>query len=613
MLKILSSFFTVLLFYSTLRAQNQAVVDSLLQVLKTDISDKEKVDMHVKIAKEYHSSDSLNTAKFANKAIQIEEKINYNQGAIDAFFEVAWVTMIMENYPKAEGLFEQIIQKAKTINYLYGKAQELNGLGVIGQIQGNHEKDLEYHFQCLKIREKIGGKKGIASSYNRFGYVYETLGSYENALGYAFRALKINEEIRSESSISYSLIVIGRVYQKQSKNLLSKKYLDEALILSKETGHVENIRDATQALSLVEKKFGNYRAAYNAQVLFKQMADNSQNEELTKKITRLGAEYEFQQEKDSIQFANRAERIVFEKEIKSRKKMQITTFIALGLSVTLVLVLFWFFRSKSRSNKLLTAKTEKLKIANDSISKQKEEIEIQNEQLQELNSLKDRVFSIIAHDLQSPIHSLHGVLTLFEIDSELTQTELREYMERVSEGVKGISELLNNLLYWARSQMQGELKLSPESLNMQSYIQEIIHLYAETARSKGIHTYIEVAEPFPMGYADPEILRFLLRNILNNAYKFSPVAGQVTVRAMESRDNELKIVVQDTGVGMNEETKEALFKGFVKSQQGTRSETGTGLGMMLCQEFVKKMDGSIGVESELRKGSTFWFTLPKAG
>ena len=154
--------------------------------------------------------------------------------------------------------------------------------------------------------------------------------------------------------------------------------------------------------------------------------------------------------------------------------MQITTFIALGLLVTLVLVLFWVFRSKSRSNRLLTVKTEKLKMTNDEISLQNNGIELQNGRLQELNSLKDRVFSIIAHDLKSPINSLQGILTLFEIDSELTQTELREYMERVSEGVKGISELLNNLLYWARSQMQGELKLSPESLNMQSYIQGII-------------------------------------------------------------------------------------------------------------------------------------------
>ena len=130
----------------------------------------------------------------------------------------------------------------------------------------------------------------------------------------------------------------------------------------------------------------------------------------------------------------------------------------------------------------------------------------------------------------------------------MTRPELHKYMNRISEGVKGISELLNNLLYWARSQMQGELKLSPESFEHAKLYSGNHHLYAETARSKGIHTYIEVAEPFPMGYADPEILLFLLRNVLNNAYKFSPVAGQVTVRAMESRDNELKIVVQDIPV-----------------------------------------------------------------
>ncbi|MEO1655499.1 MAG: HAMP domain-containing sensor histidine kinase, partial [Bacteroidota bacterium] len=250
--------------------------------------------------------------------------------------------------------------------------------------------------------------------------------------------------------------------------------------------------------------------------------------------------------------------------------------------------------------------------ANEEILSQKEEITIQNEQLHDLNAVKDRVFSIIAHDLRGPIITLLSLLKVFKEDEELDQAEIKQYMERVFRNVVGVADLLNNLLYWARSQMQGALIISPQALALSDYLHEIVNLFAETAREKAIQTSIDSEDKLPKALVDPDILRFLLRNLLQNAYKFSNVKGKVSVKVNTTDKPQLKITVQDEGIGMEEAQQKALFKGFVNSRTGTGSEKGTGLGLMLCQEFVEQSGGSIGVESEVGKGSAFWITLPMA-
>lgn len=772
MFRVIFLLWVFCLFVTFLSAQNQTTIDSLQKVLKSNISDKEKVDTYVEIAAEYSDSDSLKTHQYATQAIQLAEKISYPEGKIDALHEIGRWNQSLGNDKEAETIFRQIIQEAEKYQYTKGKAKGLNELGVTYEIQGkynqalthylkaleiyqelndkkgtaivynnlgvshevqgkydealayyfkalkivqelndkkaianiysnigvihdyqgHYDKVLEYNFKALKVREEIGDKSGIATTFNNIGIVYNKQGKYDETLAYYSKALEINKEIKDKRGMAYnysnmgtiygkqgnyekaleygfkalnlfkeignkrgialssdyigdvyltqknyekalhyvlkslaiydkigatgdktySLLSLGKIYYEQKEWQLSKKYLKECLSLSQEIGFMENIMLAAEKLALVEKKLGNYQAAYEAQVIFKQMADSLQNEELVKRITRLEDEYEFQQEKDSLQFANQAERIVLEKDIENRKNLQNITFIALSVLLGFILVLFWAFRSKSRTNKLLLIKTTELENANEEVSSQKEKIIIQNNQLQELNGVKDRVFSIISHDLRTPISNLQGLLMLFNEEYGLTPAEVQQHIVKLSTHVEGVSGLLSNLLYWARTQMKGSLQLSPTATNITLIIQEVIQLFSETAKIKNIQTIVEVASDVPKVCVDPEILRFLIRNLLNNAYKFSEENGEVIIQSTTIENNQVKLSIQDKGVGIDETTKNQLFKDFVKSKRGTHAETGTGLGLMLCQEFVELSKGKIGVESELGKGSTFWFTLPQA-
>ena len=679
------------LFITALFAQNQKTIDSLQNELKSNISDKNKVDIYVNLAKQYSESDSLNSVKYINKAIQLAEKADYPEGKIDALYQKGWLVFSLGYYPEAEMIFQQMIDESDIHHYLKGKGNGYNGLGSIYNYQGNYEKAMESYFTSLEIREDLDDKAGMASSYNNIGNVYDSQGNHEKALEYHLRSLEIEKELGDQMGISLSYTNVGYsyfyqnnyekaleyhlkalrisevlqdqlgiatnyvnigdihvkqgnyekaleaypkaieiakkigykevlsnsftglggVYVEQKQWVLAREYLKKGLEVGQEIGLLASIRDASKKLSLVEKELNNYRAAYQYHLLFKEMEDSLQNDELTQKVTRLEAEYEFQQEKDSIQNANQVEQALLEKDIEKRKVTQWAAFIGLVLLGTLLVISFLFLRSKTRSNQLLTIKTNDLKLANEEILMQQEEILVQNEQLQELNKLKDRIFSIVAHDLKAPINSLQGLLVLFEGDYGITQEEMLEHFTRVSQNVAGISGLLNNLLYWARLQMQGSLELSPTSLDTSVYVEEVVQLFAEIARFKNIQTLVKVEANTPKVYIDPEIIRFILRNLLNNAYKFSEKGGKIIIQVTAIKNNQVKISVQDEGVGMDESTKNQLFKDFVKSKQGTDAERGTGLGLMLCQEFIEASEGQIGVESELGKGSTFWFTMPQ--
>ena len=442
------------LYITALFAQNQKTIDSLQNELKSNISDKNKVDIYVNLAKQYSESDSLNSVKYINKAIQLAEKADYPEGKIDALYQKGWLVFSLGYYPEAEMIFQQMIDESDIHHYLKGKGNGYNGLGSIYNYQGNYEKAMESYFTSLEIREDLDDKAGMASSYNNIGNVYDSQGNHEKALEYHLRSLEIEKELGDQMGISLSYTNVGYsyfyqnnyekaleyhlkalrisevlqdqlgiatnyvnigdihvkqgnyekaleaypkaieiakkigykevlsnsftglggVYVEQKQWVLAREYLKKGLEVGQEIGLLASIRDASKKLSLVEEKLGNHQAAYQYHLLFKEMADSLRNDELTQKVTRLEAEYEFQQEKDSIQFANQAKQSLLEKDIENRQNIQIATFIGLGLALALVIVLVFFFRNQKQNNQKLNQANEEIKTTLDIVEYQRDEI-----------------------------------------------------------------------------------------------------------------------------------------------------------------------------------------------------------------------------------------------
>jgi signal transduction histidine kinase len=236
----------------------------------------------------------------------------------------------------------------------------------------------------------------------------------------------------------------------------------------------------------------------------------------------------------------------------------------------------------------------------------------QEEELRELNATKDKLFSIIAHDLRNPFNSILGFseLALKNIKNQ-KYDKLERYCENVYHSARQSYDLLNNLLYWSRIQ-RGKIDFQPEELNLTYVVTKLADLFKGNLEEKDIDFSTEV-EPNLTVHADRFMFETILRNLLSNAIKFTPKQGKITLKASKN-DKETIISVLDTGVGIKPEAAEKLFRveGHL-STPGTQKEKGTGLGLILCKEFVEKHEGKIWVESEINRGSTFSFTIPFRG
>jgi signal transduction histidine kinase len=255
--------------------------------------------------------------------------------------------------------------------------------------------------------------------------------------------------------------------------------------------------------------------------------------------------------------------------------------------------------------------TVKIRDANKQLEKQNNIIQQKTLALEELDRTKNRFFSIIAHDLKAPLNSLTGFSALVINHIEfLSKDEIKMIAENLDKSVKNLTEFLNNLLTWSRSQMDN-IQFEPKKLLMANLANEIIALHQASADNKNIQL-VSTISPDSQIYADDNAVKTILRNLVSNALKFTKDGGKVTIAAKPYEDKYIQLTVTDTGVGMPEAVVEKIFRIDTKhSTQGTKGETGTGLGLVLCKEFAEKNGGSISVESIVDLGTTFKVILPK--
>lgn len=231
------------------------------------------------------------------------------------------------------------------------------------------------------------------------------------------------------------------------------------------------------------------------------------------------------------------------------------------------------------------------------------------DRLRELNATKDKFFSVIAHDLKSPFHSIIGFSEILKSESRnLDISEVESYASIIYESASQTLKLLENLLDWARTQ-QGAITFNRRQLLLFEALNDTLNLVGEQARKKNISLVNQIHEKLIV-HADVNMLKAVFRNLLTNAIKFTVSGGSVYITAEETED-EVRVSVTDTGIGISEENIKKLFDiGTSYTMRGTEKEKGTGLGLVICKEFIEKHGGRIRVESEEGKGSTFLFSLP---
>jgi len=239
-----------------------------------------------------------------------------------------------------------------------------------------------------------------------------------------------------------------------------------------------------------------------------------------------------------------------------------------------------------------------------------EELIASQVKLKEINATKDKFFSMIAHDLKTPFNGILGFSNILKEEAkEMDVSTIQEYADMINRAAIQVFRLLDNLLSWARIQ-RGQMPFNPSTIILKEVTNEVIALFTENAKSKKITLMHHVPDEL-MITADGDMLKTIVRNLVSNAIKFTTANGKIELNAFEDSTN-VEVSVKDSGRGISRENKDKLFK--IDSNfttRGTKDEEGTGLGLILCKEFVEKHGGKIWVESELDKGSVFKFVLPK--
>jgi len=494
--------------------------------------------------------------------------------------------------------------------------------------QKYYDESLEYFKKVKRLNDSLGNEIAQAETMSNLASVYADMDKLEYAMFNVNRGIDIFEKHHILDWLAFAYETKGKVYLKkynynwalywyhQSEMLhkeldddraridlyngmaeahfvlendsLATVYATDAFKISNDIHFVEGTQKCARTLYNIYRKKQDYATALAYHELYQELSDSLSRNENKQSLSMLKTKTEYERQKEALIREN-------EKALAQQNRyIKVGTVLLLLAALVIYLVL--------RSKKLQQQLTRELKVKHQLLEKRKTELQVNNE-------TKTKLFSIIGHDLRGPIGALKDLLKMLK-DGEISQEEFRSYMLKLRSDVDHIYFTLNNLLSWGHSQLNGSVT-KPAVVSLRQIVLDNMKLLTEIAENKSIRIVNEVPSNTEV-WSDPNQIDIVVRNLISNALKFTPENGMVTIHADEKEDHWI-VSIRDTGVGMDRVTLQKIFEQKNNhSTYGTANEKGTGLGLSLCKEMVEKNHGKIWVDSMLRKGSTFFFTLPKS-
>lgn len=435
-----------------------------------------------------------------------------------------------------------------------------------------------YFLDVLEMDNSDIEIRGKAISSFKLGNLYSEQKDYENALLYHNKSLEFYSKLDNEAQTINPLNGIAEVYFSLGDIEKAKETALKSEQIGLNTQTLLELNQVTYLLSKIYAAENDFEKAYEYSQKNLALSDSLNVSQRNQEVQLMETEYRFER---------REEQLKREQNIELRKQEILSIGIASFLLISLVFI-YLSYKSKKTEEKA-NIRLEKL-----------------NHDLEETNKIKNQLFSIIAHDLRNPLSSLYGLVSLLELKSA-DKLELEKLIPDLVAQFKHTSTLVNNLLNWSKSQMEG-YKVIPAPFDIEDLIKKNIDLLSSRFKEKEITLKLENRISKKV-FADINMIDIVILNLLSNALKYSDKEDSVTVEVIES-NHEAIISVKDTGTGIPESKLGILFTNSFYSTSGTRNESGTGLGLMLCKEFVELNHGKIWVESEFRVGTTFYFSVP---
>mgnify|MGYP003639919549 FL=1 len=624
------------------------------------------IDLLFELAKEQIHINIDSTLLLANEGLALSLKSDYKKGQGYGYLRLGDYYSQMSNKEEYKKAYDKALEFSTKYNYDQLKIIILNNYGTTLSIDGDVDNALKYYLEGIELSEKNNDNKMLSILNDNIAVMYSNLKDFETALNFHKNSIRYHSENQNEVLLARTLsnMAFANAYlhnfQEANKaldkamliftkegemdwlsycyevkgiialeikdytnalewymesNLLcedldyftgslntynglaeayvglgqidsAEHYALKANIESKTYNYPEALMKSSKTLSTIYKLKGNYKTALDYQDIYLKLDEEADLENFKKGLAMLRSNQKFEAQK---------EQILVEKN-RELASQQALTYIALGGVIVLIIMFILIYRNfkiQGRFNGIL---------------QNKQQVLLQRElELKESNSTKDKLFSLIAHDLRGPIHSFLEIMQLYAIGN-MSKEESDKFLPVALQDLSSIAEMLDNLLVWGKTQISGTSH-EPKNINIHRLVRKNVRLLQPLAIKKSIDIINEISED-KVSFSDPAHIDIVVRNLLSNSIKFTNTNGSITISGKE-KDGQFLLSVSDNGVGMNLEVQNRLFKkNNYESTYGTNNEKGTGLGLYLCQEMVEKNGGEIWVESVLNEGTTFYFTIP---
>lgn len=512
----------------------------------------------------YHYEDNKNSLKYGKLAMKyissLDSTLRATNSVLDVYNIIGLIMRREKRYDEALKILGEALQIAQSGNNEEWEGLLCGNMASIYEIKGDYDKALEGLDADIKISLKHNMYGSAANAKAAKLKIYTVLKKWELADSTADRLINLIE---------------FKIAPEHNRNLLYNSL----------SFYYETKKDFSNALKFKQLQIDEIQKATEANK--------------TKEINKLKYQFDYEKQEQTIL-----------KQDEALKNQRYYFYVGGAIILLLFLLLatgLLFYNRQKRMSLIIRDKNDRLGKQFGVLKKQQEEIAAQNKKLESVMRVKDKIFSIISHDLRAPIGNLQTIFELFE-QNDISTEELRELMQEMQPRISGLYETINNLLLWANTQLRGGGNIHAKTVFVAAIIAEIKSLYKDICVRKNIELQSFIGVSISV-WCDENQLKVILRNLISNAIKFSKEGSSVDISAKEQGNN-IVISIADKGIGMRAEELEKLFKGNF-TQKGTQNETGTGLGLLLVKDFVEVNKGSLSVESEKGKGSIFRVTLPK--
>jgi two-component system, NtrC family, sensor kinase len=460
-------------------------------------------------------------------------------------------------------------------------------LGKVLSSLGKRDSALHYLTRSLVLNESIDNKYGIAESHHYFGIHHKNNMEWSKVVKEEETAISIYSQADVQFGVAESTLGLTEAYFKLGNLNKALNFANQGMELSHRIKAKDLQKGYLQLLSDIHAAQKNFPLAYSFSQQLSVLKDSINNEEKIKQVANMEALYENDKKEKELALS-RAEKNTAD-ALLEKQKSRTTLFVALlAGSLGILMLGLFFYRSLQKNRKLLETK---------------------NVELLSLNQTKDRFFAIIGHDLRGPITSFSGINDLLNwYIAKNDMAQLKTFGIKITQSVRQLDTLLNNLLNWAMSQTDA-VPYKPEPLQLSQLTKECYGYFEHALEVKNISLTDGIDDGITV-HADKNALATVIRNLVSNAIKFTPAHGRITISA-KAGEGHVWVSVADTGVGLSEEKLKTVFElSETKSTSGTSGEKGSGLGLVLCKDYVALNKGTIGAQSKEGEGTVFRFSVP---